>query len=256
MQDQTQGPQRAPADSPADQPNVRWLYVLEDNSLHYLTLGVSTDDLISVEVGSVAQVGDSMANWSGDADEWSRFKFEFEPASVDPTPLLHTEEWEKGIRVDTQACRKLGMSERFASMLDNGSDLLLDSMPHLDVTRDNYSSALVELDTTTSMIDEQASNGVLEYPSDNVQLVNSLGVVTKKLEPGQVGKPKLRVVVDAAASGVNDCIRDTPFPMPKIGNVVKYSRKGWSPLVGSEIRLKRWVLSYSSLVEVHPPIRH
>ncbi len=61
------------------------------------------------------------------------------------------------------------------------------------------------------------STGVLQYPFDNVELVNSLGVATKNLEPGQVGKPKLRVVGDAAASGTNDCMAEKPYPIPGIG---------------------------------------
>ncbi len=78
-----------------------------------------------------------------------------------------------------------------------------------------------------SMIKEQSDSGVLEYPADGVLTVSSLGVVVKKLEPGQTGKPKFRVVVDAAESGINDCIRDMPFPMPKIGDVVRASKQGW-----------------------------
>ncbi len=113
------------------------------------------------------------------------------------------------------------MREHFVDLLTNGSDLLLDSLPLFDVSRENYSSAMEEADTVASMIMEQAKSGVLEIPTDNVSLLNSLGVVTKKLEPGQTGKPKLRVVVDAAKSGINDCIRDMPFSMPTINDVVR-----------------------------------
>ncbi len=80
-------------------------------------------------------------------------------------------------------------------LLTDGSDLLLDKLPVFDVARENYSSAMEEADAVADMIMEQAESGVLEIPTDNVSLINSLGVVTKKLEPGQTGKPKLRVVV-------------------------------------------------------------
>jgi len=119
------------------------------------------------------------------------------------------------------------MKERFANVLASGSDLLLKSVPVFDSTRDNYSSALEELEAVSTMINEQVSSGILESPFNDVRLVNSLGVVTKKLEPGQVGKPKLRVVVDAAASGINDCMMDMPFPMPRIGDVVRSGKLGW-----------------------------
>ncbi len=68
---------------------------------------------------------------------------------------------------------------------------------------------------------------MLEYPAEGVKLLHSMGAVKKKLEPGQSGPPKVRVVVDAAASGINDCIRDTPFVMPRIGDVVRNAKKGW-----------------------------
>ncbi len=51
-------------------------------------------------------------------------------------------------------------------------------------------SALEELETTSRMVEEQAATGVVQLPFDKVKVVNSLGVVTKKLEPGQTGKPQ------------------------------------------------------------------
>ena len=38
------------------------------------------------------------------------------------------------------------------------------------------------------MIDEQAAAGKLQCPSEGVKLVNSLRVMTEKLEPGQTGR--------------------------------------------------------------------
>ncbi len=65
--------------------------------------------------------------------------------------------------------------------------MLLKSVPVFNSTRDNYSSALEELEAVSTMINEQVSSSILESLFNDVRLVNSLGVVTKKLEPGQVG---------------------------------------------------------------------
>jgi hypothetical protein len=169
-----------------------------------------------------------MSDFFGKAMEWARFEFDFEPASVDLDMFdVNAGAWPNGIKMDTAQCRSWGMKERFANVLDNGSDFLLNKVPMFDINRDNYSSALAELEASSAMIDEQTQSGVLQYPFDDVKLINSLGVVTKKLEPGQVGKPKLRVVVDAAASGINDCMEDKPFPMPGIGDVVRSAKVDW-----------------------------
>ncbi len=86
-------------------------------------------------------------------------------------------DWPNGISVNTDKCRELGMKERFANVLASGSDLLLKSVPVFDSTRDNYSSALEELEAVSTMINEQVSSGILESPFNDVRLVNSLGVV-------------------------------------------------------------------------------
>ena len=67
-----------------------------------------------------------------------------------------------------------------------------------DVSRENYKSAILEKDILEKMLIELAEAGVLEPPFDGLRVLNSLGVVTKKLEPGQVGPPKRRPVVDCA----------------------------------------------------------
>ncbi len=140
-------------------------------------------------------------------------------------------EWNKGVKVNVDACASMGMSDRFCDLLTHGSDLLLTSVPPLITSRDNYNSAFEELDAASENVDAQVWSGVLEFPASDVQLGHSLGVVKKKREPGQVGPPKVRVVVDAAASGINECIEDKPFPMPKIGDVVRCAKLGrWAAL--------------------------
>jgi hypothetical protein len=207
--------------------HVRWLY--EDKGrIFELVLGPDGESLVSNYVKLAEHVGANMADPYGRAMQWSKFPFEFDKAQVDlNTCDVGASRWDAGIHVDIGRCRELGMSQRFVDALDNGVDLLLDKVPLFDITRDNYKSALEELEATTRMVEEQAATGVVQLPFDEVKVVNSLGVVTKKLEPGQTGKPKLRVVVDAAASGVNECIRDMPFPMPGISDVVRSSFLGW-----------------------------
>ncbi len=52
------------------------------------------------------------------------------------------------------------MEDRFLDMLEFGSDLLLDSVPLFDVSKENYKSALEEVDAVVSMMDEQKASGV------------------------------------------------------------------------------------------------
>ncbi len=205
---------------------MRWMYVV-DNIIWSLQLGDNKDDLKSVLVGEVQNTSAHMADSWGNFSEWSRFQFNFDSANECVNDLPDRDAWPEGIRVDIQACREMGMESRFLDMLEFGSDLLLESMPVFDVTRENYKSALEEVDAVVTMINEQKESGVIQYPSNDALLVSSMGVVTKKLEPGQTGKPKLRVVVDAAESGINDCIRDMPFIMPSINDVVGSAKLGW-----------------------------
>ena len=144
--------------------HVRWQYLTRDQKIWALHLGDSKDDLKSSLVGEFQPLG-SMANVFGKADEWSRFEFEFDEAEAGINDLPVASNWNNGISVDTTRCKALGMRKRFVDMLDNGTDLLLDKMPLFDVSRDNYSSALDEIDTTTAMIEEQAASGVLESKS-------------------------------------------------------------------------------------------
>ncbi len=207
--------------------HVRWRYV-DKGRVFELALGPDGESLVSNFICVYESKGSSLADPSGDAMKWSEFPFEFDSAKADLSVCdVRASKWERGIHVDINKCREMGMAHRFVEALENGVDLLLDKVPVFDITRDNYKSALEELETTSRMVEEQAAAGVVQLPFDEVRVINSLGVVTKKLEPGQVGKPKLRVVVDAAASGVNECIRDMPFPMPKINDVVRSSFLDW-----------------------------
>jgi hypothetical protein len=83
------------------------------------------------------------------------------------------------------------------------------------------------------MINDQVAQGLVQYPSDDVMLIHSMGVVKKKLEPGQVGNPKVWLVVEAAQLNSNDCIRDIPFRRPSINDVVRSSNL----IVGGQPRL-------------------
>ena len=67
-----------------------------------------------------------------------KFPFEFQSAEAPVNDLPEASSWDKGIRVDTTRCRQLGMSDCFASMLEHGTDLLLERLPEFDISRDNY----------------------------------------------------------------------------------------------------------------------
>ncbi len=121
-----------------DPSNVRWLYI-SDTELWSLQLGDSKDELRSVLVGHVDTKDSTMANQWNLADSWTREKFEFSPANECINDLHASHHWDKGIRVNVNQCREWGMREHFVDLLTNGSDLLLDSLPVFDVSRENYS---------------------------------------------------------------------------------------------------------------------
>ncbi len=86
MQAHSKGPKPVPKKSTKKvekQPDhgVRWMYVV-DNVLWSLQLGNSKDELKSVLVGGLDAEGRGQSNEWRDADTWSKFKFEFAPASI------------------------------------------------------------------------------------------------------------------------------------------------------------------------------
>ncbi len=104
---------------------------------------------------------------------------------------------------------------------------MLDSLPIFDVKRSNYSSASEHGVESSTMITDQALLGVLEEVDHQPRVTHPLGLVMKKMEVGQEGPQKFRMITDARASGLNDCIRDCPFPLPTINEVVRGAHLNW-----------------------------
>jgi hypothetical protein len=104
------------------------------------------------------------------------------------------------------------MSEKWLSILSDGADLMMVSVPQFYVQSDNYSSARKNIDTLSSRVNEQLSLGVLEADVSATRMVHPLGLVQKTTEVGHVGPTKLRLIADAV-SGSNDSIRNRPLSL-------------------------------------------
>ena len=216
---------------------------VDEGKLFWLGLGKNKDELKTVLVGDLEVGGRPMSDIWGTASKWAEQEFAFDPATVDFCKLGgEAHAWDSGHYVDLQRCREMGFSERWLNVL-RGVDLMMDRVPMFDVSRENYKSAILEKDILEKMLLELAETGVLESPFDGLRVLNSLGVVVKKLEPGQLGPAKRRPVVDCKASGVNDCIRDCPFDMLSINDVVRSTYQGWW---AAKFDLKDWFLPHTS----------
>ena len=60
-----------------------------------------------------------------------------------------------------------------------------------------------------------------------MRVCHPLGLVEKKPEIGHDKPSKFRLITDARVSGLNDCIRECPFPLPSIHDVIMGSKIGW-----------------------------
>ena len=104
---------------------------------------------------------------------------------------------------------------------------MLDDLPNFQIHRNNYSSVTDNLPEACNLIDSQVALGVMEPDVCRPLITHPLGLVGKKLEPGQTGPPKFRMITDARTTGLKDCIRDCPFPLPSIHDVVSGARVNW-----------------------------
>ena len=156
------------------------------------------------------------------------FLLRISPSSPDVlSSLVYAPPWCRGYKINVIECQRLGMEARWLRLLSEGIDLMLDTLPPFDIRRENYSTASENLAESTRLINDQLLLGILEEDVCSVRVHHPLGLVEKKLEPGQVGPPKLRLITDARATGLNDCIRDCPFPLPSIHDVIVGAKKGW-----------------------------
>jgi hypothetical protein len=75
-----------------------------------------------------------------------------------------------------------------------------------DVTRDNYSSVTItdNLLEASRMVNDQIKLGVLEPEVTSTRVTHPLGLVAKKLAPGEEGPAKYRLITDARATGLNE----------------------------------------------------
>lgn len=102
--------------------------------------------------------------------------------------------WREGPRVKVEVCEQLGMREQWRDVLWFGADLLLDSLPQLRVIRDNYSSCREHLEAAVPLFEAQQSSGVLESMGPHKPtLTHPIGMVAKKLEPGDTGPQFINV---------------------------------------------------------------
>ena len=163
-------------------------------------------------------------------DGWAQHDFSISESSVNlegSVPVA--EKWEHGIKLNLDKCKELGMSNHWVDIFENGTDLMLEKLPPIRNYLDNYSSATDPsvVNVTDSMIRDQINKGVVMDEASDVVLNHPLGLVEKKREPGYTGPPKYRVITDAHASGLNDCIRDRVFSLPTIDTVVLGTKIKW-----------------------------
>ena len=109
--------------------DVRWQFI-ESGQLKELSLAQVDELQVSVLDTEFKPKGVLLADYFGDAMEWSKFEFEFESSKVDLNSIsVNAGPWPHGISVNTVKCKELGRKERFVNVLENGSDLLLSSLP-------------------------------------------------------------------------------------------------------------------------------
>jgi hypothetical protein len=84
--------------------NVRWRFI-ENNRLNELCL-INADELeVSVVEQEFKPKGVLLADYFGDAMNWSKFEFEFESSQVDLSSMdMNAGDWHNGISVNTDKC--------------------------------------------------------------------------------------------------------------------------------------------------------
>jgi hypothetical protein len=191
--------------------------------------GVARVDLREVaQRNNMKRPGVLQSDVDGEATAWANHQFDFRPSSQPPPPSERVVTKVHGhYQVNVAECAKLGMHARWLEVLSRGVDIMLDRVPVYDVRRDNYSSVHLNLQEANSMIAKQQKLGVLESVDHCPRVLQPLGMIEKKLEPGQEGPAAFRMITDAKVSGLNDCIRDCPFPLPSIRDAVRSGKMGW-----------------------------
>ena len=119
-------------------PIAPWLFIDDDRNLCDLTLGPDGNSLQVVIKATLPPLSHALADEFDLASQAMNFAFEFESSEVVNGISTTRAEWKDGIQVDVKKCRELGMEERFCNLLTSGSDLLLESLPLPDTSRDNY----------------------------------------------------------------------------------------------------------------------
>ena len=160
-------PQRTNA-SPSLDKVPTWSFIT-NGYINELRLNPDGESLDVIKISEVVKHNRTLADEFDLATAAMRFEFQFEPSNTSASLQVNKRvQWSDGIQVNVDACASMGMSERFCGLLTHGSDLLLTSVPPLVTSRDNYKSALEELDAASENVDAQIRSGVLEFPASDV----------------------------------------------------------------------------------------